>query len=93
MTLSDTPRLKDVVKAEIKKIVLYKHGVGYFERTAEVNGDAVISLSFKMDQMKDLLTSFFAVDLHGGRITSIGYDSKDPIEKQLENILTRNKIY
>ena len=72
----------------VKKIVLYKHGMGYFERVGKIKDDAVITLDFKTDQMKDLLTSLYAIDL-GGKITSIGYDSKDPIDKQLENILIR----
>lgn len=73
----------------IAKIVLYKHGVGYFERRGEVQGDAVVRLTFKADEMKDVLKSLFAVDLGGGRISTILYDSKDPIEKQLEEIRFR----
>jgi hypothetical protein len=72
----------------VKKVVLYKHGMGYFERIGRVKDDATITLDFKADQMQDLLTSLFAID-YGGKITSIGYDSKDPIHKQLENILIR----
>lgn len=74
---------------EVRKIVLYKHGVGYFERRGEVTGDAVVRLTFKTDEMKDVLKSLFAVDLGGGRISTILYDSKDPIEKQLEDIRFR----
>jgi len=77
----------EVVK--INKIVLYKHGLGYFERHGQVKGDTTIKLGFKTEQMKDVLTSFFALDLNGGKITTVGYDSKDPIQKQLENILIR----
>lgn len=74
----------------VTKIVLYKHGMGYFERVGTVKDNSLISLSFKTSQMPDLLTSLFAIDLSGkGKITSIGYDSKDPIDKQLENILIR----
>lgn len=74
----------------ITKIVLYKHGMGYFERVGSVKDNSVISMSFKTSQMQDLLTSLFAIDLSGnGKITTIGYDSKDPIDKQLENILIR----
>lgn len=71
----------------IRKIVLYKHGVGYFERRGTVTGRASIPLSFKTEQMKDVLKSLFAVDLGGGRISTILYDSKDPLSKQLEDIL------
>ena len=52
----------------VKKIVVYKHGVGYFEREGKVTGNQQISLTFKSAQMKDLLKSLYAVDLSGGRI-------------------------
>jgi hypothetical protein len=73
----------------ITRIVLYKHGVGYFEREGTVSGDATVPLTFKTAQMKDVLKSLFAIDLGGGRISTILYDSKDPIQKQLEDILFR----
>lgn len=84
LILQDQPR-----PPKITKVVLYKHGVGYFERAGKVSGDQTVTLSFKASQMKDLLTSLFAVDLGGGKVEGITYDSKDPIEKQLENILIR----
>ncbi|MEZ5966595.1 MAG: DUF4139 domain-containing protein [Planctomycetota bacterium] len=71
----------------ITRIVLYKHGVGYFEREGLVTGDATVPLTFKTAQMKDVLKSLYAIDLGGGRISTILYDSKDPIQKQLEDIL------
>lgn len=73
----------------ITRIVLYKHGVGYFEREGSVSGDATVPLIFKSAQMKDVLKSLYAIDLGGGRISTILYDSKDPIQKQLEDILFR----
>jgi hypothetical protein len=73
----------------VRKVVVYKHGVGYFEREGEVTGNQTVSLTFKAAQMKDLLKSLYAVDLNGGRISSISYDTKDPLSKQLEEILLR----
>ena len=73
----------------VRKVVVYKHGVGYFEREGTVVGDQQLELSFKAGQMKDLLKSLFAIDLSGGRIASISYDTKDPLAKQLEEILIR----
>ncbi|MFH0775214.1 MAG: hypothetical protein V2A53_06990 [bacterium] len=73
--------------AKVTKVIFYKHGMGYFERQAKVSNETTISLGFKASQMKDVLTSFFAIDLDGGKIKAISYDSKDPIGKQLENIL------
>ncbi|MBI2931307.1 MAG: DUF4139 domain-containing protein [Planctomycetes bacterium] len=74
---------------KVRKIVVYKHGVGYFERQGTVTDDQKITLSFKSEQMKDLLKSLFAIDLSGGRIATISYDTKDPLSKQLEDILIR----
>lgn len=71
----------------ITKVVLYKHGMGYIEREGRIRDNATLSLAFRADQMKDLLTSFFAVDLGGGKVSSVRYETRDPLSKQLENIL------
>lgn len=70
----------------IRRVVLYKHGVGYFERENEVEGDATIELQFKSDEMNDVLKSLTVLDLSGGVVSSISYESTKPIEKQLEDI-------
>jgi hypothetical protein len=71
----------------VTKVVLYKHGMGYIERQGKVRDTAVMQLAFRADQMKDLLTSFYAVDLSGGRIISVQYETRDPLSKQLQDIL------
>mgnify|MGYP000855929921 FL=1 len=73
----------------ITKVTLYKHGLGYFEREGKVQGNALVSMLFREDQMKDILKSFFAVDLGGGRISSIRYDTRDPLSKQLEEVMIK----
>lgn len=94
ITLIQTGRLSgsDTTTATIEappitKVVLYKHGMGYIERQGKVRDTAVMQLAFRLDQMKDLLTSFYAVDLSGGRIVSVQYETKDPLSKQLQDIL------
>jgi hypothetical protein len=74
---------------KVRKIVVYKHGVGYFEREGPVRDNQRVTLSFKTAQMKDLLKSLYAVDLGGGKIATIQYDTRDPLSKQLEDILIR----
>ena len=71
----------------VTKVVLYKHGMGYIERQGKVRDTAIMQLAFRADQMKDLLTSFYAVDLSGGRIISVQYETRDPLSKQLQDIL------
>ena len=73
----------------IRKVVLYKHGVGYFERIGDVDGDTSLDLHFKAAEMNDVLKSLTTLDLTGGLIASISYESTKPIEKQLDDISIR----
>lgn len=73
----------------IRKVVLYKHGVGYFERHGEFDGDAAVSLHFKAAEMNDVLKSLTTLDLDGGLISSVSYESTKPLEKRLEDIAIR----
>ena len=67
----------------VTKVVLYKHGVGYFQRRGEVNGDATVNLQFKREQMNDLLKSLTALDLGGGKVSGIVYDSTKTADQVL----------
>jgi hypothetical protein len=70
----------------ITRVVLYKHGVGYFERETSVDGDATLALTFKQREVSDVLKSLTILDLHGGHITAVSYDSTKPIEQLLAEI-------
>ncbi|MCE9564797.1 MAG: hypothetical protein K8U57_22415 [Planctomycetes bacterium] len=70
----------------IRRVVLYKHGVGYFEREAAIEGDASLSLSFKQREVSDVLKSLTVLDLHGGTVSAVSYDSTTPIEQLLAEI-------
>jgi hypothetical protein len=73
----------------IRKVVLYKHGVGYFERRGQVDGDAALDLHFRASEMNDVLKSLTTLDLTSGHIASISYESTTPLERQLEDIAIR----
>lgn len=68
----------------ISKVVLYKHGVGYFERVATVVGDEEVRLSFKADEMNDVLKSLTVFDSAGGGVSSVSYDNQQPISRILD---------
>jgi hypothetical protein len=70
----------------IKRVVLFKHGVGHFEREGQINGDASIDLSFRASEMNDVLKSLTVLDLNEGVITSISYESTLPVNEQLKDI-------
>jgi hypothetical protein len=70
----------------ITRVVLYKHGVGYFERQGGVEGDVTLSLTFKQSEVSDVLKSLTVLDLGGGHIASVSYDSTKPLEQLLAEV-------
>ena len=75
---------------QMKKIVLFKHGIGFFGLESKVKDIAKIKMQFKEKDMDDLLKSLFAVDLSGeGFISTIAYDADENIDKVLRNVSIR----
>jgi hypothetical protein len=70
----------------VSRVVLYKHGVGYFEREGKVENDATLSLTFKQSEVSDVLKSLTVLDLDGGHIASVSYDSTKPLEQLLSEV-------
>jgi len=72
----------------LRRVTLYKHGVGYFERQGKVNGDQQVTFLFDAAQMNDVLKSLVALDLGKGpaqgKISSVTFDSIKPVDKRLE---------
>lgn len=70
----------------ITRVTLFKHGVGAFEREATVSGASTLELTFKQDDVSDVLKSLTVLDLDGGTIRSVAYDSTKPIEQMLAEV-------
>src|SRR5436190_19299507 len=69
----------------VTRIVLFTSGVGYFQRDGQVDGNARIDLQFAATNINDLLKSLVLQDQGGGRISTVNYDNRDPIEKTLKS--------
>jgi hypothetical protein len=54
----------------LTRVVLYRNGVGYFERAGEVDGD-VLTIKVRKDQVNDLLKSLTVVERDSGRAVSV----------------------
>lgn len=67
----------------VKRVVLYKHGVGYFERTGEMAAGETARLDFKAPEMNDVLKSLTIEEAGGGKVTGVRYDSSMPLDKRL----------
>ena len=70
----------------VRKIVLYKNGVGYFEHAGQVNGDQSVAIDFTSSQLNDVLQSLTALDSGGGKVSAVSYNSTTPVEQQLESL-------
>jgi hypothetical protein len=70
----------------IKRVVLYKNGVGYFEHLGLVRDNQDVTIAFTSGQLNDVLKSLTVLDLNGGRITGVGYGSANPIDRQLGDL-------
>ena len=70
----------------VRKVVLYKNGVGYFEHAGTVSGNQRVTIDFTSSQLNDVLQSLTALDDGGGRIAGVNYNSTTPIEQQLKTL-------
>jgi hypothetical protein len=67
----------------VRTVILYKHGVGYFERSGEMRAGESARLDFKASAMNDVLKSLTLEDKSGAKITGLRYDSSEPLDKRL----------
>lgn len=70
----------------VRRVVLYKNGVGYFEHAARVHGTQDLSIDFTTAQLNDVLKSLTAVDLGDGRVSSVRYNSIAPLDERLRSL-------
>src|SRR5215469_12530915 len=75
--------LKDL---PVRKVVLYKNGVGYFEHAGTVSGNQRVSIDFTSPQLNDVLQSLTVLDEGGGRIAGVNYNSTTPLTEQLKTL-------
>ena len=71
------------VPLPVRRVVLYKTGVGYFEHLGKVRNRQDVTIRFTSAQLDDVLKSLTTMDLGKGQITGISYNSVAPIEQRL----------
>ncbi len=67
----------------IREVILYKSGVGYFERGGTLRPGESAHLDFKASEMNDVLKSLTVEDRNGGKVTGLRYDSSEPLDQKL----------
>ena len=82
-TTASSDAIKDL---PVRKVVLYKNGVGYCEHAGKVSGNQHEAIDFTSSQLNDVLQSLTVLDEGGGRIAGVDYNSTTPIEQQLRTL-------
>lgn len=72
----------------IQRMILYKHGVGYFERRGPYEGSS-LQLQFAREAMDDVLKSLVVLDLGDGQV--LGIDFETPEDR--ESLISRGSIH
>src|SRR5437763_3438378 len=67
----------------VRQVVLYKHGVGFFERSGRLGAGESARLDFDAAEMNDVLKSLTVEEKGGGKISGLRYDSMDPLGHKL----------
>ncbi|MHA1391591.1 MAG: hypothetical protein ACTSQT_05045, partial [Promethearchaeota archaeon] len=75
-------------KLNVKKVIIFKHGVSYYILEGSVKGFDTFELEFKIDEMDDVLKSLFVLDTsEKGYISSISYDAALETSQLLKSIM------
>src|SRR5919205_2607134 len=67
----------------VRRITLYKHGVGYFERSGQLASGESARLDFQASEMNDVLKSLTLEEKGGGKIAGVRYDASQPLPVRL----------
>lgn len=63
----------------VRQVVLYRSGVGYFERSGDFDGEA-ISFRVKQSEVGDFLASLTAVERTPGGVRSVSFEVPEPAQ-------------
>jgi hypothetical protein len=67
----------------LKRVALYKHGIGYFERQGKFKGPGEIELMCGPDEVDDMLKSLLVLSTGGQTISAITYESSKTLQARL----------
>ncbi len=77
---------QDVVPLPVKKVELYKNGMGYFEHLGTVKGQQSVEIVLPSSQLNDVLKSLTVLDLGKGQIGGVNYNSAAPLNRRLAEV-------
>jgi len=85
-SVSSSTDAASAARLPVKRVVLYKNGIGYFEHMTRVHGNQDLAIDFTTGQLNDVLKSLTVVDLGEGRIGAVRYNSIAPLDERLRSL-------
>jgi hypothetical protein len=70
----------------VRRVILYKNGIGYFEHVGKVRGNQTVTVAFNSSQLNDVLKTLTTLDLGNGRVTGVSYNSEAPLAQRLNGL-------
>lgn len=77
---------QDQVSLPVKRVELYKNGMGYFEHLGTVKGQQSVEIVLPSSQLNNVLKSLTILDLGKGQIAGVNYDSAAPLDRRLAEL-------
>ncbi|HRE48004.1 MAG TPA: hypothetical protein PLD47_09790 [Aggregatilineales bacterium] len=68
----------------VREMVLYKHGVGFFIRAGALTGNS-LTLTFRQDEINDILKSLTVIDNASGEVRGIHYQTPMDYQTRMAN--------
>jgi archaellum component FlaC len=75
-------------KLPIRKLTLYKQGIGFFERRGQPE-QALVSLVIPRDSINDVLKSVAVVLPQGGRVLGVDYETPEDKQKAMDEVAVK----
>ena len=69
----------------VREVILYKHGVGFFERSGTLGAGESARLDFRPTEMNDVSEIAHHPGKGGGKISDVRYDSDVPLAEKLND--------
>jgi hypothetical protein len=77
---------QDSISLPVRKVELYKNGIGYFEHLGQIKGSQTVEIVLPSSQLNDVLKSLTVLDLGSGQVTGVNYGSAAPLNKRLSEL-------
>ncbi len=81
--LAVRPAAAGEVELPVTHVAIFSSGVAFYQCQGVVEGEATAELTFRTDQINDVIKSLVVEDLDGGRVGVVSYASRDPLDKLL----------